>query len=147
MAVFRPKGGQVDYAKIRYAPVINCVVKYQDKVLIVQRSNDLFFYPGYWNGISGFLDDDRSLEEKVRDELREELGLAADQIVNLKRGQIFDQEEEQYRKTWIVHPVLVEVTTNKIELDWESQNYQWVTMAELKSFQLLPGFEQVVSSF
>jgi hypothetical protein len=30
---FKAKPGQVDYGKARWAPVINCVVKYKDKVL------------------------------------------------------------------------------------------------------------------
>lgn len=66
---FKPKPGQMDFIKARWTPVINCVVKYRDKFLVVQRSKSLNFYPGYWNGISGFLDDQRSLEQKVKDEV------------------------------------------------------------------------------
>lgn len=51
---FKPKQGQVDYSKARWAPVINCVVKCDDRILIVERSKDLNFYPEYWNGTSGF---------------------------------------------------------------------------------------------
>jgi len=51
---FKPKPGQIDYTNIRVAPVINCVVQYQDKILIVRRNLKMKFYPGYWNGISGF---------------------------------------------------------------------------------------------
>ena len=62
---FQPKPGQIDYTNIKWAPVINCVVKHGDKILIVKRSPDLKFYPGWWNGLGGFLDDDKELEEKV----------------------------------------------------------------------------------
>lgn len=72
---FKPKPGQVDFTNIRWAPVINCVVKHQDKILLVKRSKELNLYPGYWNGISGFLDDQRSLTEKVEEEIKEELGI------------------------------------------------------------------------
>jgi len=44
---FIPKSGQVDYTNIRYAPTINCIVKYQDEFLLVERSLDSNFYPGY----------------------------------------------------------------------------------------------------
>lgn len=141
---FNPKPGQMDYTNARWAPVINCVVKYGDKILIVQRSKKLNFYPGYWNGVAGFLDDYKSLEEKVKEEVREELGLSLKDIKGIKLGEIFDQEEPKYKKTWIVHPVLVEINTNKIKLDWEAENYKWVKPSGIKNLKLLPGFDKVL---
>lgn len=141
---FKPKSGQIDYMNARWAPVINCVLKHKDKILVVQRSKDLNFYPGYWNGISGFLDDRRSLEQKVKDELKEELGIPNNKIRRIRLGEIFDQEAPKYKKTWIVHPALVEVTTDKIELDWEARNYRWIKLSDAKKLKLLPGFVQVL---
>jgi len=142
--IFKPKPGQTDFTNVRWAPVINCVLKYENKLLVVQRSMKLNFYPGYWNGVSGFLDDRRSLNQKVSDELREELGIAKTKIKKVQLGEIFDQEEPKYKKTWIVHPVLVEVTIDKIKLDWEAKNYKWLTLPEVKKLKLLPGFDEVL---
>lgn len=141
---FVPQPGQIDYTYARWAPVINCVVKHDGKILVVQRSQELNFYPGYWNGVSGFLDDRRSLEEKVQDELGEELGIMPKDIISIRLGQIFDQEAPDYHKTWIVHPVLVEVATDRVRLDWEAQKYQWVTLDEARALKLLPGFDLVL---
>lgn len=141
---FKLKSGQVDYTNARWAPVINCVLKHKNKILVVQRSKELNFYPGYWNGISGFLDDKRSLNEKVIDELREELGMPKSKVKRIRLGQIFDQEAPKYKKTWIVHPVLVEVSTDKIKLDWEARNYRWIEFDETEKLRLLPGFDQVL---
>lgn len=141
---FKPRTGQVDYTNARWAPVINCVVKYKDKILAVERSKKLNFYPGYWNGISGFLDDQRSLNEKVYEELKEELGISNANIKKIMIGEIFDQDEPKYKKTWIVHPVLVEVKTDKIKLDWEAKNYKWLILQEVKKLKLLPGFDEVL---
>jgi ADP-ribose pyrophosphatase YjhB (NUDIX family) len=99
------------------------------------------------NGVSGFLDDDKSLADKVYEELKEELGLDKDKVVFIKYGQVFDQDEEKYKKTWIVHPVLVEVSTDKIKTDWESQGYAWFTPKEARKKDLLPGFDRVLDSF
>jgi isopentenyldiphosphate isomerase len=123
---------------------MNCVLKYQGKILIVQRSKGLNFYPEYWNGISGFLDDAKSLKQKIQEELKEELGIAKSKIAKIQLGEIFDQEESKYGKTWIVHPVLVEVTTDKLRLDWEAKNYEWVKLCEIKGLKLLPGFLEVL---
>jgi len=133
MKKFQPKLGQVDFTNARFAPVINCVVKYKDKILIVQRSGNLNFYPNFWNGISGFLDDKKTLKQKIESEIKEELGIAKKDIISIKLGNIFHQEEKKYKKTWIAHPILVEVKTDKIKLDWEAQNYCWIKFSEIKN--------------
>ncbi|KKR02836.1 MAG: NUDIX hydrolase [Parcubacteria group bacterium GW2011_GWF2_39_13b] len=144
MQKFQPKPGQIDYTNIRRAPVINCVVKYKDKILIIKRSASLNFYPNYWNGISGFLDDGRSVEEKAKDELREELGIAEQNILSIKQGGVFEQKEEKYDKLWIVHPVLIEISHDKIFLDWEAQDFKWIKVEEAVKYNLLPGFDRVL---
>lgn len=141
---FKLKRGQTDYTNTRWSPVINCVLKYKNKILLVERNPSIHFYPSYWNGISGFLDDQRNLKEKVKDELQEELGINKENILKIQLGEIFDQEEPKYKKTWIVHPVLVEVSTNKIKLDWEAKNYKWINPQEVFKLKLLPGFDKVL---
>ena len=143
---FKPKKGQVDYTNIRWVPVMNCVLQYKDTILLVQRNINMRLYPGYWNGISGFLDDSKSLEEKIIEEIKEEVGLNKENIISIRLGQIFDQDEEKYKKTWIVHPVLVKINTEKIALDWEAQNHKWVTLKEIKKMDLLPGFDRVIGA-
>ena len=141
---FKLKSGQTDFRHIRWAPVMNCVVMHKNKMLLVERSKGLHFYPGYWNGISGFLDDAEGLDEKVKEELREELGIKPKDIVSIKLAEIFDQEEPKYKKTWIVHPVLVRVKTNNVSLDWEAKKFAWVSVQQAKKMKLLPGFAKVL---
>jgi isopentenyldiphosphate isomerase len=141
---FKLKPGQIDFTNARWVPVINCVLKYQNKILIVQRSKDVAFYPEYWNGVSAFLDDEKSLKQKIQEELKEELGIAKSKIVRIRLGEIFNQEAPKYGKTWVVHPVLVEVATDKIKLDWEAKSYRWVKLQEIKGLKILPGFSEVL---
>jgi isopentenyldiphosphate isomerase len=100
--LFKAKRGQVDYTHIRWAPVINCVLKHKNRILLVQRSKDLRLFPGYWNGISGFLDDNRSLTEKV---IKEELGISGKSIRRMRFGRILEQDDPKHKKTWIIHPI------------------------------------------
>ena len=141
---FKAKPGQVDYSNARWAPIINCVLRHNGKILLLRRSSNLRFYPGFWNGVSGFLDDHKSLKEKVTEEIFEELGLPKSRIKKIVLGEIFDQEAPKYKKTWIVHPILVEVDGGKIKLDWESRDFKWVALVEAKKMKLLPGFGEVL---
>lgn len=135
---FVPKPGQVDYTNIRYAPVINVVVTRGGRILLVKRSAELRLYPNHWNGISGFLDDASSIEEKVYEELREELGLGKDDVAEVTIARPFRQEAPEYHKTWFVVPVLAAVKTDKIKLDWEAAEAKWFNPNETKSLKLLP---------
>lgn len=141
---FKPRAGQIDFTNARFAPVINCVVKYRGKILLLQRSKELNFYPGYWNGVSGFLDDKRSLEQKIKDEVSEETGIPKKMVKKVWLGEIFHHDAPKYKKTWIVHPAVVEVKTDKIQLDWESQNYKWIKPSQAKQYKLMPGFGKVL---
>ena len=38
--LFKPKPGQTDFTNIRWAPVINCVLKYENKILVVKRNKN-----------------------------------------------------------------------------------------------------------
>ncbi len=144
---FVPKNGQVDYTNIRYCPVVNTVVTRDGKVLLVQRSNELRLYPGCWNGISGFLDDNLSIEKKVKEELLEELGIEEKDIAALKRGKVLLQEAPQYKKTWLIVPVLATVKTDAYTLDSEAQAAKWLEPNEALKLQLLPGFDEVFRQF
>lgn len=144
MPKFKPKPGQIDYSNVRWAPVINCIVMCGDEILLVKRSKSLKFYPNYWNGISGFLDDKRSLIKKIKDELREETGIKEKDIILIKVGQIFDLDQPRYKKTWIVHPVLIKVKNCKLKIDWEAEEFRWVKLNEIKKFRLIPGFDKVM---
>jgi ADP-ribose pyrophosphatase YjhB (NUDIX family) len=141
---FIPKDGQVDFTDVRWCPVINCVLSFGDTVLLVRRSTTMRLYPGYWNGISGFLDDAKNLEEKVYEELSEELGLSPADIVSIKHCGVFNQEAAGIGKTWIVHAVRVEVKTIDVTLDWEASGHAWCTYPLAGDKELLPGFETVL---
>jgi NADH pyrophosphatase NudC (nudix superfamily) len=143
---FVPKGDQIDFTNARYCPVINCVIEHDGKILLVKRSKNLRFYPEYWNGISGFLDDSKSIEEKVQEELREELNIESDKIQKISGGPILVQEALDYKKTWIVFPAHVIISTDKYKLDREASEAKWLALSEVWSKKLLPGFDEVLSS-
>ncbi|MCX6740800.1 MAG: NUDIX domain-containing protein [Candidatus Parcubacteria bacterium] len=146
LKIFIPRPGQIDYSRIRWAPVLNCVLQYKNKFLIVQRSAKMNVYPNAWNGIAGYLDDHKNLKEKVWEEMREECGLKHKDIISIRPGTVFDHEAPQYKKTWVIHPVLVKIKTDKIKIDWEAQDYRWVKLNEIKKFKIIPSFGLVVKS-
>jgi 8-oxo-dGTP pyrophosphatase MutT (NUDIX family) len=102
------------------------------------------FYPGLWSSVAGFLDDEKSVEEKAREELKEELGIEDEDIERIELGEIFDQDEPKYKKTWVIHPVLARVKKKEIKLDWEAEDYKWVSPKDAEKLDLSPGFNKVL---
>ncbi len=145
--VFVPRPGQVDYTHIRYAPVLNAVVVCRGKVLLLQRSSGMRSYPNHWCGVSGYLDDDRPVEDKARQEMLEEVGITTDEILSMQRGTVLLQEAPEYRKSWLVVPVLVRVRNRRYRLDWESRAAGWFNMDEATNLPLLPGFDAVLAQY
>lgn len=145
--IFQPKPGQTDYTNTRWAPVVSCIVKHNGKILVVKRSSEVNVYPGKWNGIGGYLDDKKNLEEKVKEELFEETGIGEGEIKSVKLGEIFDGDDPEIGKTWVIHPVLVEVETDKISLDWEAEEYRWIDPQEAENLDTTPGFKKIVKDF
>jgi hypothetical protein len=78
-------------------------------------------YPNHWCGISGYLDDDRCVEDKTRQEMLKEVGTTADRILSMQRGTVLLQEAPEHGKSWLVVPVLVHMRDRRYRLDWESQ--------------------------
>ena len=144
---FIPKPGQVDYTDIRYAPVVNTVVARNGQIFCVKRSPDMRLYPNYWDWICGFLDDSKSVEEKAREELKEELGLKDEDIESLTRGNPWIDEAPQYKKTWLIIPVLAKVKTGDFKLDWEASEGRWFKPLELKKLKMPPGALRTAAEF
>jgi ADP-ribose pyrophosphatase YjhB (NUDIX family) len=140
------KPGQTDYTHAKRAPVVNSVVRHEGSILLVKRSAEVFFYPGYWNGISGFLDDKKSVEEKLREELEEEARITEKDIISMKEGAVFEVEESALEKRWVIHPVLVDVRSKAITLNEEGEAYVWVSPGDASQYKLLPTYPRVIKS-
>jgi len=142
--IFKLKPGQIDYTHKKIAPVINCIVKYNDKILILKRSKKLRFYPNVWNGVSGFLDDDKSIIEKAKEELKEEINVASKHIKQIIQAKQIIVNDPKTKK-WLITPVLVIITTNKIKTNWETQKYKWIKPEEIKKYKTTPKFPKIIA--
>ncbi len=138
--------GRIDYSSSDKAPVLNCFVKHKDKILLLRRSDKVSNYQGLWNTVVGYLDEFKSLKEKAREELQEELGITVDMIEKIKIGESYEFDDKNIGKIWIIFPVLVELRREPvIKLDWEHTEYQWINPVNLKKFDIVPNLEETLS--
>lgn len=96
--------GRIDYTDSEEAPVLTCFVEYDEKILLLKRSDKVGTYRGMWNSVSGYIDDTIPLQKKILQELREELGLDENVIEDIRIRQPYRSVDEGIGKTWIIVP-------------------------------------------
>ena len=108
----------------------------KDRFLLVKRSSLRKRFPNEWEFPSGFLEDESEQEGALR-ELKEETGLIGEVI---KTGEPFKVKTEKYH--FRLHPVLVRVDSENIELTGEHENYDWVELNELGKYNTVPQIKE-----
>jgi 8-oxo-dGTP pyrophosphatase MutT (NUDIX family) len=132
--------GRINYTHADTALVITVFLQYEDKILLLKRSNKVGTYQGKWNTVTGYLDEPRPLIEKIKEELEEELGIKENIIKSYHLGKPFTFTDPRVQKTWIIHPAKV-ILKNKpeITLDWEHTEYCWIYPQEMKNYGTVPN--------
>lgn len=129
----------------RESKTVTSFLQYQDKILILKRSSELFLYPNHWNGISGFVGSKESFKKRALIEIEEETGIKAQDLELTKEGQPYRIVDKKIDKVWFSHPLLFKTKTRKIKLDWEHQAYKWIKPQELKKFKRVPHLEKCLA--
>lgn len=103
---------------------IDAVVIKDDKVLLIRRGVEPF--KGYWALPGGYVEWDESVEEAVKREVREEVGLI---VTSLKLVGVYS-EPSRHPKQVINVAYLVEVT-GEVSAGDDAVEYQWCELNSL----------------
>ena len=135
--------GRIDYSNSNIAPVITVFVKYEDEILLLKRSDKVRVYQGKWNAVAGYLDELKPINEKVLEEIKEELGIVRYSVLLFRIGKSYKFTDFEVNKTWIVFPILVELKYKPdIKLDWEHTEYRWIKPEELREFNVVSDLDK-----
>lgn len=122
--------------------MLNVVVYYEGKILIVKRSQKVGTYRGLWNGISGFIDEPKSIEEFAKQELMEEVAFDERVIASMGVCRPYEVDDQGIGRTWVVYPVLVMLRQKPaITLDWEHTDFAWINPEALKGYEYVKDFD------
>lgn len=135
--------GRINYSSSDEAFVLICFVTHEDEILILKRSDEVEFYRGKWNVISGYLDELKPVHKKALEEIQEELEIEKDEISSIKVERPWKFEDSNLQKNWIVFPILAKLKRKpKINLNWENTDFKWIKTHELKKFDTVPHLSE-----
>jgi hypoxanthine phosphoribosyltransferase len=112
------------------------ILNKKNQMLLLKRNTHKQDYPNKWSTVSGHIEEQETVIECAERELREELGPEV-RLSLVKQAQSY--VDTQLEGTWLVHPLLFTYHNGKISLNHEHSEYQWIDMAELNSFDNVPG--------
>jgi len=148
IAYFRKKlssfpDGRIDYHSSKIKFVLNIWISYKGKLLLLKRSNKIGAYKEKRDCIWWHIDEEKPLEQKVCEEIEEELAISPDNIQKIHKGEMHIMHDQQLDVQWINYPVIVTLKkAPKIQLDRENSEYQRVLPEEIKNFDTLPELEK-----
>lgn len=118
----------------------------RDELLLAQRSQRVRTYRGAWGGISGYLEPGVTPLEQAYTELREETGLARDDVELLRVGEPIPFRDEALAQNWIVHPFLFRLLRPEaVRSDWEADRFEWYPPEVVATLPTVPRLSDALA--
>lgn len=137
---------------IKYLPyeseAVRVWLKHNDRYLFVKRSERMKFFPGKWAPIGGFLEKGNSVKVQSYKEIKEETGISRDQLTLIKSADIpVELIDDVSDKLWKIYHVVIESKTDKVNLNWEAEEYKWIKLDEVEQLDTIPGLIKHMKHF
>ena len=119
--------------------VVNAIIKYKGRFLIVQRNLKSRLHPGKWSFPGGKLKQEETILEGLKRAIKEETSLEVDKsIIPIAEYQYKRPEEGiTLGKSFLVFAI-----HNKVRLSKELSSFAWISPEELKNYQHIEGMEE-----
>ena len=131
---------------MRYTNIVTSIIKYQEKILLLKRSNKVKTMKNVWSGVSGIIEnDDESPLSRAKIEIFEEIGLVEKNIELLKSNPQTKIDSPQYKNhTWNIFPFMFKVETPVIKLNWENSEFVWIDPNDIIDYKTVPALKQIL---
>lgn len=113
--------------------VIAAVIEWRGKIALLKRRRSLVHDSGLWHCITGFLEAGVTPKQQALDELFEETGLQAEDLLDLRHGPDLVLADGA-GNPWRVHTFTVSTSQRRLRMDWEHESYRWTSASKVRRF-------------
>ena len=130
---------------MRSTRIVTSFIKFNDRILILKRSEKVRSMKGLWSGVSGIIENNENPIDRAKIEIFEEIGIREKEIRLIKKLEKMKISSQQYKNhEWEIFPFLFETKNRNIELNWENSEFKWILPKELKNYQTVPSLEKIL---
>jgi 8-oxo-dGTP diphosphatase len=123
--------------------VVTSFLEYDNKILILRRSQAVGTYQGKWAGVSGYIEEGNIPFKQSLEEIREETGLSRLDVKLIKKGEVLEVVDEDLGRKWVVHPYLFRVKDpTKVRIDWEHKEAKWILPQDIDKYSTVPKLKE-----
>ncbi len=134
--------GRINYTNSNICLVLTIFIICNDKILLLKRSDKVGTYKNKWNTITGYIDENKPLKDKINEEIEEEIGINKKNILSYEIGKSFEFDDKKLNKKWIVTPAKVKLKKfPSIKLNWEHTEYKWIFPSDLIKYNIVPKLD------
>ncbi|MBE43791.1 MAG: NUDIX hydrolase [Thaumarchaeota archaeon] len=126
--------------------VVTSFLMYENKILILRRSDKVLTMKHKWAGISGYIEYNERILKRAYKEINEETGLSSNEIEIIKTSEQLEIIDEELDTLWIIYPHLFKTTRTNVKLDWEHDQYQWIEPTEITNYEGVPMLRETLQN-
>lgn len=107
------------------------VINKNKEILVLKRAPDARSFGGYWNFPGGAVESGETIETAAVRELKEEAG------IDVNESDLIYFEVSSLSKL-MVHYFMTNKFENEVEINWESTDFKWVSIDEIRKMRFIP---------
>ncbi|MEM4258935.1 MAG: NUDIX domain-containing protein [Candidatus Thermoplasmatota archaeon] len=127
--------------------VVSVILKNNDEILLLKRSNQVRTYRGKWGVVAGYVEPSEAPRKTAVKEIREEVGLQSNEIILQEQLEpvVLTDTSEGEKYEWVIHPfVFIVKNRDKIRIDWEHVEFRWIKPKDIDTYETTPGLKEIV---
>lgn len=113
--------------------VVAVIVEWRGRIALFKRSQSVGHDRGLWHCVTGYLEPGTSPEEQAFRELREETGLAENDLVGFRQGTPL-LLPDSHGSPWLVHTFTASARNRRLSVNDEHDTFRWVAPSKIRRF-------------
>ena len=134
--------GEVSIFGVQEKKVATVYLVQEGKLLLLKRSEDATSFPGFYSGVSGYIENGETPKMAGERELLEECGIR-EATLRLTGREIYARSDDILYE---ITPMVMETKTREVKLNFENSGYTWISPEKIKEYKTPPKFDETFES-